>query len=91
MDNKILALAAILTLAAALPVWAPWLDDNELHDRVLREKAEKDGTMGWVMMPDGSMEYILICDYKVNWVPFGRWVASCEGGYFVTAWGEILP
>ncbi|MEM2125196.1 MAG: hypothetical protein QXQ53_02230 [Candidatus Methanosuratincola sp.] len=84
-------MAAILIMAAGLVVWAPWLDDQELHDRVLREKAEKDGTMGWVTMPDGSTEYILICDYKVSWVPFGRWVASCEGGYFVTAWGQIVP
>jgi len=91
VSPKILALAAILTLAVALLAWAPWLDDNELHDMVLREKAEKDGTRGWVIMPDGSMEYTLICDYKVNWVPFGRWVASCEGGYFVTPWGQILP
>ncbi|MDI9609028.1 MAG: hypothetical protein QFX34_01955 [Candidatus Verstraetearchaeota archaeon] len=91
MDAKILALAAILIMAAGLVVWAPWLDDQELHDRVLREKAEKDGTVGWVTMPDGSTEYILICDYKVSWVPFGRWVASCEGGYFVTAWGQIVP
>ncbi|MEN3034811.1 MAG: hypothetical protein ABC537_00780 [Candidatus Methanosuratincola sp.] len=58
---------------------------------VLREKAEKDGTMGWVTMPDGSIEYMLICDYNVRWFPFGRWVASCEGAYFVTFWGEIVP
>ena len=58
---------------------------------VFREKAEKDGTMGWVTMPDGSAEYMLICDYEVHWVPFGRWVASCEGSYFVTFWGKIVP
>lgn len=91
MDARILALAAILTFGSGLLLWAPWLDGHELQDRVLREKAEKDGTMGWVIMPDGSSEYTLICDYKVTWAPFGRWVASCEGGYFVTAWGAIVP
>jgi len=25
------------------------------------------------------------------WFPFGRWVASCEGGYYVTFWGQIFP
>ena len=68
----------ILTLLA----WAPWLDDQAIHDRVILEKARIDGTIG----QNGN----LICDYSVMWVPFGRWVASCEGGYFVTFYGEIL-
>jgi len=33
---------------------------------------------------------ILICDYNVMWFPFGRWVASCEGGYYVTFWGKPI-
>jgi hypothetical protein len=67
------------------------LDSKEIHDRVLREKADKDGTMGWVVYPNGTRVYDLICDYKVTWLPFGRWVASCEGGYYVTFWNMILP
>ena len=70
--------------------WAPWLDNQAIHDRVFEEKAHIDGTMGWVTKPDGTREYTLICDYNVMWVPFGRWVASCEGGYFVTFWGKII-
>lgn len=31
-----------------------------------------------------------ICDYAVSWAPFGRWAASCEGGYFVSFWGGIV-
>ncbi|RLG19695.1 hypothetical protein DRN67_02025 [Candidatus Micrarchaeota archaeon] len=38
----------------------------------------------------GIIDGILICDYKVRWVHFGRWVASCEEAYFVTFYGEIL-
>lgn len=68
----------ILTLLA----WAPWLGDQAIHDRVMLEKARIDGTID----QNGN----LICDYNVVWVPFGRWVASCEGGYFVTFYGEIL-
>jgi len=81
----ILILLVLMGLA-----WAPWMDDQAIHDRVFQEKAHHDGTMGWVIHPNGTQEYTLICDYKVMWVPFGRWVASCEGGYFVTFWGKIL-
>ncbi len=82
----IVALLILLILA-----WAPWLNDKEIHDRVFQEKAHKDGTMGWVVYPNGTKEYNLICDYNVSWLPFGRLVGSCEGMYFVTFWGQILP
>lgn len=87
--------------------WAPWIDDQAVHDRVLFEKGWKDDTiqpLENVIASEEVLQYlieesrkkgvydgILICDYNVIWVPFGRWVASCEGGYFVTFWGEILP
>ncbi|MCD6590920.1 MAG: hypothetical protein J7K72_03020 [Candidatus Aenigmarchaeota archaeon] len=70
--------------------WAPWLDNQKIHDNVFQEKAHKDGTYGWVIQPNGSKSYELICDYKINYAPLGRWVASCEGGYYVTFWGEIV-
>ena len=38
----------------------------------------------------GVEDGILICDYNVMWFPFGRWVASCEGGYYVTFWGKPI-
>lgn len=63
-------------------VWAPWLNDQELRDRVFAERAHKDGTI----LPDGTV----LCDYQVSWFPFGRWVASCEGGVFVTFYGQII-
>lgn len=61
---------------------APWLDNKSLHDKVILEKAKFDKTMS----QDGE----LVCDYNVMWAPFGRWVASCEGGYYVTFWGKVL-
>jgi hypothetical protein len=61
-----------------LLAWAPWIDGQEIHDRLLREEAHKEGTMGWVIHQDGTIEYTLICDYEVRWFPLGRWVASCE-------------
>ena len=85
---KTIILALVLTLL--LLIWAPWMDNQEIHDRVFQEKAQKDGTMGWVTQPDGTREYQLICDYNVMWFPFGRYVASCEGGYFVSFWGKII-
>jgi hypothetical protein len=80
----------LILLAIFLLIWAPWMDDQGIHDRVFEEKAHIDGTMGWITQPDGTKEYTLICDYNVMWFPFGRWVASCEGGYFVTFWGKII-
>ena len=74
----------------SLFAWSPWMDNKVIHDKVFKEKAHIDGTMGWIIQPDGSKEYMLICDYNVIWFPFGRWVASCEGAYFVTFWGTIL-
>ena len=86
--DKVIILTIVLILL--LLVWAPWMDNQAIHDRVFKEKADKDGTLGWVTQPDGSREYKLICDYNVMWFPFGRYVASCEGGYFVTFWGKII-
>jgi len=81
----------IILLAVSLLAWAPWMDEQAVHDRVFQEKANIDGTMGWVVYPNETKRYELICDYKVSWMPFGRWVASCEGGYYVTFWGKIIP
>jgi hypothetical protein len=64
--------------------WAPWMDNKAIHDRVFQEKARIDGTID---RATGE----LICDYEVMWFPFGRYVASCEGGYFVTFYGKISP
>lgn len=77
--NKII----FLVVAVIVLTWAPWLNNQNLHDKVFEEKAKIDGTIG----KKGD----LICDYNVGWAPFGRWVASCEGGYYVTFWGKILP
>jgi hypothetical protein len=48
------------------------MDSQAIHDRVFQEKAHKDGTMGWLIRPDGTREYTLICDYNVMWFPFAR-------------------
>ena len=82
---------AVVILVLLILCWAPWLNEKEIHDRVFQEKAHIDGTMGRIVLPNGTKEYTLICDYNVMWFPFGRWVASCEGGYYVTFWNQILP
>ena len=89
-ENTRLILILVL-LEFLLLAWAPWMDDEAIHGQVFQEKAHKDGTMGRIVHPNGTREYALICDYTVMWFPFGRWVASCEGGYLVTFWGKILP
>jgi len=78
-----IAMAAIALILIALLAWAPWLDNKAIHDRVFQERAGIDGTLN-------KQTGELICDYDVMWFPFGRYVASCEGGYFVTFWGQML-
>jgi hypothetical protein len=80
-NTKIIIITFLLILF--LLVWAPWLNDKALHDQVLQEKGKIDGTID---RKTGE----LICDYNVMWFPFGRYVASCEGGWFVTFYGNIL-
>jgi len=67
------------------------MDGEKIRDRVFEEKAHIDGTMTWVTYPNGTRKYEKICDYSVSWFPFGRYVASCEGGYFVNFYGQIIP
>ncbi len=83
MKQKTKISLAALALFLALFAWAPWLDDQAIHDKVFRERAHIDGTMD-------KQTGKLICDYNVMWFPFGRHVASCEGGYFVTFFGQTL-
>lgn len=83
MGNNMKIIAIILTIigVSAILTWSPWLDEKEIHDRVLREKGRIDKTID----DKGN----LVCDYQIMKAPFGRWVVSCEGGYFVTFWGKI--
>lgn len=80
LKKKIAFAAALLLLILLILAWAPWLDDSAIHDSILRERGAIDGTID---RDTGE----LICDYNVMWVPFGRWAASCEGGYFVSFLG----
>ncbi len=58
------------------------MDDGAILDRVIDERAPIDGTID---RATGE----LICEYEIVRLPFGRWVASCEAGYFVTFWGTL--
>lgn len=107
--NAIILIPFLIILVAA---WAPWMDNQAIHDHVLHEKGRKDGTVIPIEeferkatnITELHLEYlieesrrngvedgILICDYNVMWAPFGRWVASCEGGYFITFYEGGLP
>jgi len=82
MGRTIIVIVTSTLLILLLLAWAPWLDDQAIHDKIMWEKAKIDGTID----RNGN----LICDYNVRWAPFGRWVASCEGGYYVAFYGEIF-
>ena len=106
MKQKIKIAIAAIALFLILFAWAPWLNDQALHDKILQERGRRDGTIVPENKISGNEEIlqelreesikagitdgILICDYKVQGLPFGRYIASCEGGYFVTFWGQIL-
>ena len=84
MKIKVKAVLILVLLGLMVLAWAPWMDDKAIHDKVFEERARIDGTID-------KQTGELICDYKVVWFPFGRWVASCEGGYYVTFWNQIIP
>jgi len=67
MKKKIRILIAAFISLLILFAWAPWLDDQSIHDRIFAERAHIDGTIN---KETGE----LICDYKVGWFPFGRHV-----------------
>ena len=79
MEQKIKIAIAAIALFLLLLAWAPWLDNQAIHDKVFRERAHLDGTID-------KQTGELICDYNVMWFPFGRYVASCEGADFVWFW-----
>ena len=79
---KIFALLVIPILICIILTWAPWLNDQDIHDRVLKEWGRQDGTI--------DIKGKQVCDYEVSRFFLGRLVTSCEGGYYVTFWGQIL-
>ncbi len=84
MKQKTKIVIAAIALFLLLLAWAPWLDNQAIHDKVFQERANIDGTID-------KQTGELICDYKVMWAPFGRYVASCEGGYYVNLFGQRIP
>jgi hypothetical protein len=83
MKRKTKFILFVSLLALFLLVWAPWVNNKDIHDKVFNERAKIDGTID-------KQTGELICDYNVAWFPFGRYVASCEGGYFVIFWGKVF-
>ena len=45
MKRKLKITICALLLILLLLAWAPWLNNKEIHDRVLKEKGWKDGTI----------------------------------------------
>jgi hypothetical protein len=81
MRNRQFVIGLVVALVFIL-AWSPWLDSVDLRSYVLSAKGRIDGSLD----KDGN----LVCDYAVNWLPFGRMVTSCEGSYFVTFFGAIV-
>ncbi len=111
MKKNIKIIIIVFLLLLFLLAWAPWMDNQAIHDKILKEKGWKDGTIismeraeelnrtGNLRLDEeifeeseklGIIDGVVICDYNVMWAPFGRYVVSCEGGYFVNFYGKIL-
>lgn len=78
MFHKIKNKKAIIIIAASTLVLlaaAPWMNNKSIQNDILQKYGRQDGSID----KNGN----LFCDYEARWLPFGRWVVSCEGGYFV--------
>lgn len=83
MKRKIKIISIFILIIFVILTWMPWLGNKAVHDKVLREKGRIDGSIN---KETGEV----VCDYEVTIAPLGRWVASCEGGYYVTFFGRIF-
>ncbi|MEK7130034.1 MAG: hypothetical protein AAB793_00075 [Patescibacteria group bacterium] len=75
---KIFTLILFILALMFVLTWAPWLDNEKISLDIYTKKAYLDGTSE------------TDCKYNVMIAPLGRWVASCEGGYYVTFFSTIL-
>lgn len=78
MFNKIKnkkAIIIIIASALVLLATAPWMNNKSIQNDILQKYGRQDGSID----KNGN----LFCDYEARWLPFGRLVVSCEGGYFV--------
>ncbi|MEM5871710.1 MAG: hypothetical protein QW051_02440 [Candidatus Aenigmatarchaeota archaeon] len=66
MKRSSLVTILIFLILSLILTWAPWLNEQEIHDLVFQEKAHKDGTFGLVIYPNGTIQHELICDYKYH-------------------------
>lgn len=73
MNKK--AIIIIVVSALVLLATAPWMNNKSIQNDILQKYGKQDGSID----KNGN----LFCDYEAMWLPFGRWVVSCEGGYFV--------
>ncbi len=60
--------------------WSPWLQAEKIKKKVLQNPNFITQHQKLDLKPD----------IYVTWLPFGRWVTTIEGGWFVTFWGSVL-
>lgn len=83
MGNTKTKLAVVAAIAILLLLaWAPWLTDENVKEMVRSNKM--------FMLQHGPGTGQENPEMHVGWVPFGRWVTTYEGGWFVTFYGAIV-
>lgn len=73
-----LTFAIIAIVILAVLTWAPWMDEQKIITDTYFQRANMDGTAK------------AQCGYTAVTVPLGRWITSCESGYYITFWGKRL-
>ena len=70
----------IVIIIGFILTWAPWLNSDQIKAKTYEDRAKIDGTL------EAGCDY----DYFIV-IPLGRYIASCESGYIITFWGQVLP
>ncbi len=74
-------LIIVVLVAVSLLAWCPWIDEEFVKNRVSQQANFADQHKNLGSKPEVHVFY----------APFGRWVTTIEGGWFVTFWGEVIP
>lgn len=80
MKTKTVIIAVLSVLVISLLAWAPWVTDDYAKNKVIEKVGFPNPVVG--LEDDESL-----C---VTWIPFGRFAATYEHGWFVTFFGAVI-
>lgn len=78
--NKNILIGIGIIILIGLLAWAPWITDDYAKNKVI----EKEGFPNTVAGLEDEISM------GAAWIPFGRFVATYEHGWFVTFYGGVI-